>query len=552
MALWDLIRDEAGEKGRGLLVSASLAGAANALGIALINEAAASSSQDDKLRLFVVIALCVALYIVCSRRTYHRITTLIEEALKKIKLRIIDKIDRAELQALEGLGTSEIYDRITENVSVVSDSAAMIANLLQSVCIVACAGLYILSLSPAAFVLLILLTGVGMMLYFSRSAEIGAHLRNAATKRITFFDQLTDMLRGFKELRFSRRRSRDVREDIAGTTEELRSVTVEANNLFNDNMVFVQCVLFALLSAMVFVLPQHVELDNSKVITIVGAVLFFWAPLGGVVGGMPAYTRSNMALTHIAELEEKLARASRGAVSPQEVVDPWGGRFSRIELKDVSFVYAADGGGHSFAIGPIDLSIHPGEVVFVVGGNGSGKSTFMKVLTGLYPATGGAVRMDGTAVRPENAAAYREMFSVIFSDFHLFSRLYGLLDVDEQVVLGLLRQMRIDDNTSYAGTRFTRRDLSTGQRKRLAMIVALLEDRPICVFDEWAADQDPEFRRYFYEEIIPSLKRRGKTIVAVTHDDRYFHCADRVVTLDYGKVRSDQHTAARPEAPAAG
>jgi putative ATP-binding cassette transporter len=162
----------------------------------------------------------------------------------------------------------------------------------------------------------------------------------------------------------------------------------------------------------------------------------------------------------------------------------------------------------------------------------------MKVLTGLYPATGGEMRIDGQRLRPENVAAYREMYSAIFSDFHLFSRLYGLLDVDEQAVLTLLRQMQIDDKTSFEKGRFTKRDLSTGQRKRLAMIVALLEDRPICLFDEWAADQDPEFRKYFYDELIPALKRRGKTVIAVSHDDRYFHCADRVVTLEYGKVRS--------------
>lgn len=188
----------------------------------------------------------------------------------------------------------------------------------------------------------------------------------------------------------------------------------------------------------------------------------------------------------------------------------------------------------------MNLVITAGEVLFIVGGNGSGKSTLMKVLTGLYPATAGELRVDGRSLGPENVAAYREMYSPIFSDFHLFSRLYGLLDVDDQAVLDLLRQMQISDKTSFQNGRFTKRDLSTGQRKRLAMIVALLEDRPICLFDEWAADQDPEFRRYFYEELIPSLKRRGKTVIAVSHDDRYFHCADRVVTLEYGKIRASQ------------
>jgi len=541
MKLWKLVRVEAQKEGRELLAAASLAGGGNALGIALMNDAAASDSPSEKLRTFVLIVLCVALYVLCARRTYHRTTALIEQALEKIKLRVIDEIDRADLQGLEKLGTSEIYDRITENVSVVSNSAGMLANLLQSVFIVACTGIYILLLSPPAFALLVLLTVVSISLFYARNDEAASQLLEAAQRRITFFDQLTDMLKGFKEIRYSRKRSREIREDIASTTGELRETTIKASNLFNDNTIFAQCILFALLTAVVFVLPQYVDVESTKVTTLLGAVLFLWAPLGGLVGGMPAYTRADMALTQIEELEQKLAQATRHDVPQEKMTDPWGRRFSSIKLEDVAFSYPTEG-DRSFGIGPMNLSISAGEVVFVVGGNGSGKSTFMKVLTGLYPAMSGVIRMDGIAVGPENLAAYREMFSVIFSDFHLFSRLYGLLDVEERAVLDLLRQMRIENKTSYTNTRFTRRDLSTGQRKRLAMIVALLEDQPIYVFDEWAADQDPEFRQYFYEELIPSLKKQGKAVIAVTHDDRYFHCADRVVTLEYGKMRTIQTT----------
>ena len=313
-------------------------------------------------------------------------------------------------------------------------------------------------------------------------------------------------------------------------------------------MILAQCVLFVLLIAMVFILPQHIDIDSVKVTTLVGAVLFFWSPLGGAVGGMPAYKRSNIALANIEALEEKLEEATRGVVPPEKAEDPWKGNFSTMALDEIRFAYAAEAGEHAFEIGPMNLTITRGEVVFIVGGNGSGKSTFMKVLMGLYPATSGTLSLDGEQIRAENVASYREMFSVIFADFHLFSRLYGVLDADEQRVQRLLEQMQIADKTSYVDTRFTTRTLSTGQRKRLAMIVSLLEDRPIYVFDEWAADQDPEFRLYFYDELIPSLKARGKTVIAVTHDDRYFHYADRVVTLEYGTVKSIEAPATRSKA----
>jgi putative ATP-binding cassette transporter len=160
------------------------------------------------------------------------------------------------------------------------------------------------------------------------------------------------------------------------------------------------------------------------------------------------------------------------------------------------------------------------------------------------------VRVDGVLLQPDNAASYREMISAIYADFHLFAKLYGLLGVEEASVRSLLSQMQLDGKTSFKGDRFTNRNLSTGQRKRLALIVALLEDRRICLFDEWAADQDPEFRKYFYEELIPELKRRGKTVIAVSHDDRYFRCADRVVTMEYGQIRSIEQISPEVAAPA--
>jgi putative ATP-binding cassette transporter len=159
----------------------------------------------------------------------------------------------------------------------------------------------------------------------------------------------------------------------------------------------------------------------------------------------------------------------------------------------------------------------------------------MKTLTGLYLPQAGTISLDRTLVTPETAAWYRSHFSTVFTDYHLFDRLYGLQHVPPEEVNALLRLMQIDHKTSYTEGRFTTQDLSGGQRKRLALIVALLEDRPILVLDEWAADQDPPFRRFFYEQVLKDLKARGKTIIAVTHDDKYFNVADHVVKMEYGK-----------------
>ena len=184
-----------------------------------------------------------------------------------------------------------------------------------------------------------------------------------------------------------------------------------------------------------------------------------------------------------------------------------------------------------------ELIVQPGELVFIKGGNGSGKSTLVKLLTGLYKPLAGEVLLGETRVTDANVQHYRELFSIIFSDFHLFDRLYGM-EVDEARVSSLLEEMQLADKTEFADGRFVNLNLSTGQRKRLALLIALLEDRPYCVFDEVAAEQDPAFREYFYEVILQNLKKQGKTIIAVTHDERFHHTADRVLTMEYGRFVS--------------
>ncbi|MGK3959188.1 cyclic peptide export ABC transporter [Sorangium sp. So ce118] len=540
MTIIELVTAEAAGERRTILVAATLAGAANTLILALVNIAAMEPATAG-LRLFVMFGLAVLLYIVTARRTYNRTTQLIETALHRIRTRIITKIERTDLQGMERIGTSEIMDRITENMSVISDSAGVIANLLQSVAIIAFATVYLAWRSLPAFALMVLLVVAGVVLFLSKQALVGEYLQRSGQERLTFFDLVTDFLRGFKEAKYNQRRAREIRHDIVQSSASLREATTEANHIFNDNIIFASCILFAMLGALVFVLPLHVEIDGATLGTLVSGVLFAWGPLGTLVGGFPAYLRSNHALAQVQALEEKLDANARAATPAEEVEDPWQGRFTTIEARDLEYQYVPEGGARPFRIGPVNLTVAAGEVIFVVGGNGSGKSTFLKAFTGLYEPTAGELRADDVLVQPENAASYRGLFSAIYSDFHLFAKLYGLLDVEPAAVQRLLAEMQIEDKTAYKDRRFTKRNLSTGQRKRLAMIVALLEDRPIYIFDEWAADQDPEFRKRFYEELIPALKRQGKTVIAVSHDDRYYRCADRVVTMEYGRIRSVEH-----------
>jgi putative ATP-binding cassette transporter len=197
-----------------------------------------------------------------------------------------------------------------------------------------------------------------------------------------------------------------------------------------------------------------------------------------------------------------------------------------------------------FQIGPTDFTLRSGELVFITGGNGSGKSTFLKVLAGLYEPDSGEITLDGGRVDDKTREAYRALMSAIFVDYHLFHRLYGIADPDPAEIDRLLREFRLHDKTGLTDGEFRTIDLSAGQRKRLALIVSLLEKRPILLLDEWAADQDPEFRRKFYHDLLPALNRAGATVVAVTHDDRYLDempLLGRRLRMDEGRF-VEQHS----------
>lgn len=547
MTLLELLTKEAGDERRRLLVAANVAGVANVALLASVN-VAVQLSADEQLRALILFVLLIALYALCALYTGRRTSELIEAGLHRIKVRVGERIAKAELEALERVRAAEICDRITENTTFITERSGAIATMMQSMTIMVFAIAYVAWLSPPAFALVGLLCGGGAMMFVLLRREFVVHVQQTARQRLTFFERLADMLSGSKEIRFSRRRSRELRDDIVAASDALRTAGTKSSNLMADGMLLGEGVLFALLTAVVYVLRSHVEVDAPLLTRLVAAVMFIWGPFMGLTLGVLPYIRSNIALAQIDALEQKLEGALQNGKPAQEVEDPWKGRATAIEARDIEYSYPSDK-GERFHIGPLSLTLQAGQIVFIVGGNGSGKSTFLKVLTGLYTPSAGSLQVDGVAVSPQNVACFRDMISAIFSDFHLFAKLYGLAGVEEEAVHRLLTLMRLEEQTSFAHRKFTKLTLSTGQRKRIAMVVALLEDRPICVFDEWAADQDVQFRRYFYEELLPSLRRAGKLVLVVSHDDRYFHCADRVVTMEYGKIRSIEEPRAAQAAP---
>jgi putative ATP-binding cassette transporter len=522
---------------RKLLVLTAASGIANAMNLAVINAAVeALRGGRPSWQHFVWFGVSIALFVYSLRYILYRSTSIAEAAICSVRLRLADKIRRSDLLALESIGEADIHARISRDTATIAQAARPLFAAAQGVVMIVFTMGYIALVSPVALLLCLIVIAGGAAKYFNDRKAYDTGLQDASRQEDELFDSLNGLLKGFKELRINKAKSDDVFQGFQSTTTRVLEVRSRVMILFSNNIIFVEMFFVILLGAVAFVLPVLATAFSSSATKIVAAILFFFGPLTNVVTMIPLLSQVNVTVENLerleATLDKELAKFTEEESAPQIDLSS----FAAIRFEGVCFTYRDPEGNTTFQIGPIDGEVRRGEVLFLIGGNGSGKTTFLKLFTALYRPAQGAIRVDEAVVGPANIQSYRNLFSAIFSDFHLFDKLHGLSDAPPERVNALLQLMDLSRKTSFEAGRFTNTHLSTGQRKRLALVVSCLENKPVYIFDEVAADQDPPFRRYFYETLLPELKGAGKTVVVVTHDERYLHVADRVLKMDYGKL----------------
>lgn len=534
MKFVQVLLDGAGEARRRLIVATVVAGAAMGSVMAVVNtvtdRSKESTVQWELLGLFV---LGCATFLFAKSYALNLTTQIVEDLLYRIRVRFSDKIRRLDLSAYERIGRSRISTAMTRDVQTLSEAGTMIVHGASSAVMLIFSTLYVAYLSLVAFAITLVLFGTAIYFY-KRSQESSAELWRRATEAENGFNQgLGHLLGGFKEVKMNSQRGDDLLlGNIAIRSREAEALKIQSGRRFNAGANVTNLFFYLLMGTMVFALPQNVE-SAGIAAKVINVIIFVGSAIEIVLKALPMLAKSNMALAELDALEGELDQALERPEAAAQSLTP---SVRRIELKGVTYSYFDRDGKALFTVGPCDLAVEAGGIYFIVGGNGSGKSTLVKLLTRLYEPQTGEILWDGQPVAISNVAEYRNLFSTIFADFHLFDRLYGMSGVAAEKVQALLDEMALSGKTKFEGQRFTTLDLSTGQRKRLAMVVALLEDRPVYVFDEWAADQDPEFRKRFYEEELPRLKADGRTVIVVTHDDRYFHVADTVVYMEEGRI----------------
>jgi putative ATP-binding cassette transporter len=451
-------------------------------------------------------------------------------------MRILDLVRHSELLAIEKIGRAKIVTAITSDAAVLTQASTMLSFSVQAPVLIFFVGIYVAYLSFAAFAMSVLVIGTAGIIFHFKSRRLAVEKAKAAGEERRLFDRVADFLDGFKEVRLNGERSADLFDDAFDASRTAANIKIRTQTETFKDILASQSYMYVLLGAVIFVAPKFsATLGGDSSIKVAVALLYIVGAFFGFVQSIPILLNANAAADRMDQLEADL-QASASAKAPEIKVSQ---HFDKIEMHNIVFRYVHKFSDVAFQIGPLDFSLRSGELVFITGGNGSGKSTFLRVLAGLYPPDSGEIVLDGVRVNDHTRDAYCALMSAIFVDYHLFQRLYGIPEPEPSEVDRLLTQFQLDDKTGLSHGEFRTLDLSGGQRKRIALIVSLLEKRPILLLDEWTADQYPEFRRKFYHELLPELLRAGTTIVVITHDDRYLdelHLTARRIRMDEGRI----------------
>lgn len=516
------------------VVAGALSGACGAALIGVMNSSLAAGVDVDPT--LTISFVCLWLLAPAARFLSDRLLIrLAQRSVFEMRLRMARKILSTPLRQLENVGSHRLLVALTEDSSVIALALSEVPSLLVNITIVMGCFIYMGWLSPYLLLMSIILLGIGAVT--SRLALSAGLRRFRAAREIQdqLFGHFRGMMEGTKELKLHQQRRRSFLGLLESTAWDMRRLLYTARLLYSAAANWGTSLFFLIIGLLIFVVP-HVQPMSVSVLTGFALILLFLrGPIQITMALLPQLGQASVALDKV----ERLGLSLRASEPADTVITlpTW----KSLDLRGVQHAYEREGEDTSFTLGPITTSFRPGELVFLVGGNGSGKTTFAKLLTGLYAPEGGEIVLNGEPVTDDTREAYRQHFACVFSEFHLFDRLLGLENPElDQEARFYLKQLRLDHKVEIRDGALSTTELSRGQRKRLALLTAYLEDRPLYVFDEWAADQDPLFKEFFYETLLAELRTRGKSVLVISHDDRYFHVADRILKFEDGQLVDEQ------------
>lgn len=527
------------------IVAGIVAGVANAGFIVVINTALTADASLRGRLVWAFAALCIVLP-AARFLSSVLLSRLVQTARAEMELQLCRRILAAPLRRIEEIGPPRLLASLSDDVATIAIAFGNIPVLLRLMAVVAGCLVYLGWLSWWLLLVVIAALAVATFTYQLPSKFGRDRFRKSRELSDVVFQHLRSLTEGVKELKLHRQRRRAfMTHHLEPTARERARHRIGAQTVFSIAESWTQVTAFLILGVLVFALPAFNLVDLTTLTGFVIGFLYILNPIEAILGRFPEMSQAVIAMQQLEGLGLQLNEKTDVAEEPAAPTEIAGSdvHWNRLTLAGVTHEYYNEKDERSFTLGPIDLTIERGECIFVVGGNGSGKTTLAKLILGLYLPENGMIRIDGEAIGESNREKLRGLFSAVFSDFYLFDSLLGLDKPDLPAETQRhLASLQLESKVKVQDGMLSTVNLSQGQRKRLALLTAYLEDRSIYLFDEWAADQDPQFKEVFYCELLPSLRARGKTIIVITHDDRYYTTAERILKMDSGRIVSGRTT----------
>lgn len=525
----------------GLIVLSLLSGIGNYNVIAIINNYIYDNNfLAYKIYYFV---LAMVIYIFGRKIIETKLIQITNKIIYEKRMDLMRQIFATPYNEYEKIDNGRIMATLNNDTETVSNSANIIVAFITSAITIICCFIYLGNISFLGMVISFIVVIFISTVYGITTKRVQVYLEQARDTQNIFMGYIDSMIKGFKELSLHLGKKKEFKDDVGKCCEEYRDKRNISRIKFLNVFLVGESLLIIVLGIIVFSFPNIFEnIQDYTLAKFTIIFLYLIGPINGLLNAVPQIAQMMVSWNRIKDFSSEIPERTL-SIRPEAMEEAAAGlnvtadlSIESVSLNDVYYKYnnVKENSDKDFSIGPINLEIAKGEILFITGGNGSGKSTLAKVITGLYPADGGNILVNNKQADIERLG---EMFSAIFGDFYLFDRLYEIdFEAKKNEIEKYLKMLNLDQKVEIKDGRFSTTKLSAGQRKRLALLISLLEDRPIYLFDEWAADQDPQFRKYFYRNILVEMKLKGKIIIAITHDDHYFDIADRIIKMEEGKI----------------
>ncbi|HEY1844857.1 MAG TPA: multidrug ABC transporter permease/ATP-binding protein [Buttiauxella sp.] len=511
-----------------IVMALSLASAALGIGlIAFINQRLIET-PDITLSVLPEFLGLLLLLMAVTLGSQLALTTLGHHFVFRLRSEFIKRLMDTHVERVEQLGSAALLAGLTSDVRNITIAFVRLPELVQGIILTIGSAAYLGWLSPKMLGVTAIWVAVTIFGGFLLVARVYKHMAQLREIEDQLYNDYQTVIEGRKELALNRERAERIYEDTyIPHASDYRSHIIRADTFHLSAVNWSNIMMLGVIGLVFWMANSLGWSDTNVAATFSLTLLFLRTPMLSAVGALPTLLSAQVAFNKLRKFE----------LAPYEAAFPRSqepAKWQTLEMRDVVFKY----GDNAFSVGPLSLKIERGELIFLIGGNGSGKSTLAMLLTGLYQPVSGEIYLDGRQIDAGNLDDYRKLFSAVFTDVWLFDRLLGPqgAKANPELVTTWLERLQMSSKLELDNGTILNLKLSKGQRKRVALLLALAEERDIILLDEWAADQDPHFRREFYQTLLPLMQQMGKTIFAISHDDHYFIHADRLLEMRQGQL----------------